>query len=468
KATSLITTHTGVVYDLVKTPVIIDSFVRAYSSVNITHAKVTISSGFSAGDLLGYAAASLPPGVTAAYNAVTGVLSFTGTATAANWQTLFRTINFSSSSSSFVNRVATFSAGNMVAAGNGHFYEEVPVATDWFTAKADAAARTHLGLQGYLATITSQSENDFVLGKLSANGWIGGSDHYAEINVATGATTFASQAAAEGNWYWVTGPEAGTQFSVNNHTPTQLTYMNWNTGEPNNLGGNEHHAHYYATGNRAGRWNDEPSYFSKNFVVEYGGMEGDPILQLSDNRTIIVVTTLPVTGLKFHIVRNGSAALLNWSTESENNTRNYHVLHSTNGREFTKIGEVAGAQHSAVQKKYSFQHNNPANGCNYYKLQIIDIDGKNDFSPIRELKTGATEMSVSPNPVVSQMIVHHPFIKSGVLLIKNSIGAIMLRQNIFNNQTPVDVSVFAPGVYFAEVTDTQQHSTKIKFVKKQM
>jgi len=48
----------------------------------------------------------------------------------------------------------------------------------------------YYGLRGYLATITSQVENDFIKGKTKGVGWIGASD-----------------AAVEGDWRWVTGPE---------------------------------------------------------------------------------------------------------------------------------------------------------------------------------------------------------------------------------------------------------------------
>ena len=55
---------------------------------------------------------------------------------------------------------------------------------------------------------------------LAATGWIGASD----------ATT-------EGTWQWVTGPEAGTTFSIGNDFPiTQIgEYANWNPGEPNDF-----------------------------------------------------------------------------------------------------------------------------------------------------------------------------------------------------------------------------------------
>ncbi|MGD1712813.1 hypothetical protein [Dapis sp. BLCC M172] len=40
----------------------------------------------------------------------------------------------------------------------GHYYEYVPGAYTWNQAKASAEARSYNGLQGYLATITSEAE----------------------------------------------------------------------------------------------------------------------------------------------------------------------------------------------------------------------------------------------------------------------------------------------------------------------
>ena len=44
------------------------------------------------------------------------------------------------------------------------------------TAKTAAEASTYKGLTGYLVTITSEAENDFLDAKVSTNTWIGASD----------------------------------------------------------------------------------------------------------------------------------------------------------------------------------------------------------------------------------------------------------------------------------------------------
>lgn len=103
--------------------------------------------------------------------------------------------------------------------GNDHWYEiiqdpQLPYMT-WTQAKSAAESASYLGMQGHLATLTSQGENDFVgnttflgdsVGLYSDNVWIGG---YQTSNDDEPA----------GNWAWVTGET--------------WSWTNWYTNEPN-------------------------------------------------------------------------------------------------------------------------------------------------------------------------------------------------------------------------------------------
>jgi hypothetical protein len=98
-----------------------------------------------------------------------------------------------------------------------NYYEFVSVAdpftggnNSWFTDAAAASASIFGGVNGHLATITSQAENDFLFSLATgqftgfAGAWIGGKS-------------------PEG---WLVGPETGQAF----------TYINWGGVEPNNSG----------------------------------------------------------------------------------------------------------------------------------------------------------------------------------------------------------------------------------------
>jgi hypothetical protein len=270
----------------------VDPALTVTSGSNISGFRVTISTGLQSGDVLSYTG-TLPSGISVtAYNSSTGTLAFTGSTSAANWQTFLRTVTYRCTNTSQVgDRTVTFSAGSSSAFTNGHYYELISSTSTWTSAKTAAEARSYLGYGGYLATITSAAENNFIRQVLNADAWIGASDNYTYINAATGTTTFSNQSNSEGKWYWVTGPEAGTQFSTGNNFPTAVSgrYTNWNSGEPNNSGG-EHYGEIYSSGSNPGAWNDLPNN-SLAYVVEYGGLATDPVQTISANVTIYMHVT---------------------------------------------------------------------------------------------------------------------------------------------------------------------------------
>jgi len=138
--------------------------------------------------------------------------------------------------------------------------------------KLDSTA-VGISCQGYLATITSANEQEFAYERVKTASWIGASDEFSYVNAATGATTYANQTASEGKFYWVTGPERGTQISNNNGSAGRDrdgVYQNWNGEEPNNSGTGEQAVQMLS----GGAWNDlkVDSTSVAKFIVEYGGV----------------------------------------------------------------------------------------------------------------------------------------------------------------------------------------------------
>ena len=141
----------------------------------------------------------------------------------------------------------------------------------------------------------------------------------------------ASDQAVEGDWRWVTGPE-GMEDSLQGRLfwrgradqyaarvpgtgPVLGRYSNWNAGEPNdypddNIPHQEDYAHilnFSGNPNGSRQWNDLPNsgtqdttqnkdYYPRGYLVEYGGMLGDPQVQLSATLDLLVNTILFKTG----------------------------------------------------------------------------------------------------------------------------------------------------------------------------
>lgn len=224
----------------------IDSGITVVSPLNITGGSVNIN-GFLPGDTLTFINSGA---VTGSYNSSNGVLTISGAASAAVYQDFLRSIKFNTSSTSgtrtFEILLSNTSGNALYYSGTGHFYEYVSAATTWSGAKSAAESRSYTGVpgNGYLATITSAGENEFISEKLGSDAWIGASD-----------------AASEGTWRWVSGPEANHLLRAD-----APYYSNWAAGEPNNAGEEDYAEIYVATG----KWNDLNGTQPYGYVVEYG------------------------------------------------------------------------------------------------------------------------------------------------------------------------------------------------------
>lgn len=144
---------------------------------------------------------------------------------------------------------------------NGHYYETVDAAgASWQTAFKAASEKTYMGMQGYLVTITSQQEHDYVYTMIGKNCWMGSTcldaytgpvkDTYKEFYAQHGITIPASTMPGGAYYFWVCGPEKGKLVSYGLGTPhaapdpspdpannnSATIYNNWSGGEPNKIG----------------------------------------------------------------------------------------------------------------------------------------------------------------------------------------------------------------------------------------
>ena len=289
---------------------IVDPAITVTGNGTITDFRVQITDSYTAGDILEFTG-SLPSNVTyTPFNTTTRSILFTGTLLPQDWSTILQQVKLKTSSAVCFPeaRKVTFIAGSVLYNPlNGHYYIKSPSTNYWTQSRDAAAASSYFGLQGYLATITSASENSFVSVLLNSDTWIGGSDNYNYINQALGYTLYANQAASEGKFYWVTGPEKGTQLTTANGGSAgwlSTVYNNWDAPEPNNSWATmdastgttgEHYMHFLTA---QANWNDYgDTYASLYSIFEYGGMAGDNLTSTRIFTRNIYVNGAPTSGI---------------------------------------------------------------------------------------------------------------------------------------------------------------------------
>jgi Bacterial Ig domain/Secretion system C-terminal sorting domain len=127
-------------------------------------------------------------------------------------------------------------------------------------------------------------------------------------------------------------------------------------------------------------------------------------------------SVLPINLISFDGKLNGTTVDLTWSTSAEINTSYFDVERSTTGSTFIKLAKVNAQGLSNTTTNYSEVDFNPEVGFNYYRLKVVDKDGKFIYSNIINIKTDAkieTITSIKPNPFMDKVDVN-------ISLYKNS------------------------------------------------
>ena len=230
-------------------------FIAAEDRLYIDNATFTSSTNTNTGDTIHiYTNVSssntnrFPSGITvsATYNVSQGFMRVTSSSqkSVTLWEDVFKRIRYSnaltadnddSTTYTPVDRQIIFALGRYptrLVDGDFHFYIVGCGSANcisWINAynQAKSSGQNHLGMTGYLTTVTSDEENRFVSDRARANvggvetwaaGWLGGRDDI-DGNEIPGSTSMCPSITGsdrgEGNWYWVTGKQGAelcTQF----------------------------------------------------------------------------------------------------------------------------------------------------------------------------------------------------------------------------------------------------------------
>ena len=222
----------------------------------------------------------------------------------------------------------------------------------------------------------------------------------------------------------------------------QLPYLtmmyNWHLADPVDAREIQFNNNVYSQQNNRNPYIDHPEYVAQVFQC---------------------TGVLPVTLIDFTAQKNTGYVLLKWYATFETSFRQYDVERSTDGIHFNKIGQVAG-QNLA---NYAFPDNNlPKNSMLYYRLNMIDLDGRSRYSKIITIRldNSFSDAVVFPNPTAGDLHIklNEALQANSRLQITDITGRIVQQQSVSANELSIDIDIqkLSAGRYFIKILNNTQ------------
>lgn len=232
------------------------------------------------------------------------------------------------------------------------------------------------------------------------------------------------------------------------------------------------------------RFNIINSNLTSGLVWYYNGgtaqtvvFDDDETLQLCSVTTdmnCLVSLNVPLSEvLPLHLTRFEAQPLQNtiallWASQQETNFKGYSLERSVNGSsDFKEITFVPGKGGQGTSSYAYDDQQVSANLQYYYRLKMVDLDGKFQYSPIRTARLSGAGKTIDlyPNPVQDKLYILWNEVVPVTTRIYNLEGQLVQE---FTNKSAfdfIDVASLPTGTYLLVVQTEQGKSLGYKFVK---
>lgn len=190
-----------------------------------------------------------------------------------------------------------------------------------------------------------------------------------------------------------------------------------------------------------------------NLVAFLKTLTDSTILTESKWSDPFTAVALPIELLDFTAaVKGGHSVELSWRTAAEENTSQFIVERSADGRSFTAVGSVGVNGSGALVKNYSLVDRTPLWGTTVYRLRIVSIIGSVSYSKIARVSLGdnADNIRVFPSPTAKTLTIEGANSEgTAALFIVNQLGKIVMMRSVQSGDASImlDVQSLPIGQY---------------------
>lgn len=264
--------------------------------------------------------------------------------------------------------------------------------------------------------------------------------------------------------------KARLQLSDNSYTNSQL--VDFTTGMVNSTSGILTTSGYGSYTNTPGSNSLVPAVKPLDISSFYVGSLGIKGIEFTDftfpQLDLITIaetkeSTTPIKLKDFNCRYDNNTTILNWETLTEINSKRFEVQRSTDGISFSKIGEIMATGNSNNLNQYVYVDNNLTGFTHYYyRIKMIDIDNRFEYSQIREVSPHNYSFKILASQNSSTNTLYLSGGKSGATFsIINTSGYTVYHGLMYGSKTVISTANLANGLYLININSFDQPAIKI-------
>lgn len=180
---------------------------------------------------------------------------------------------------------------------------------------------------------------------------------------------------------------------------------------------------------------------------------------------------LPIVIDDFKGEMQRKSALLHWKSKADDQHDFVSIERSIDGQQFTEIGRVKPRSRGASFEQYQFTDMDPAVGKNYYRLALVDKNGRKEFTKTVQISNLVTG-SISAYPVPASDVLHLKTVLSAKTSVSITITDLTGRTLYSTARTgekglnafTIPIAQLSNGMYMVRVSSPDDTNT-LRFIK---
>lgn len=165
---------------------------------------------------------------------------------------------------------------------------------------------------------------------------------------------------------------------------------------------------------------------------------------------------LSIHNIDFVVHKENNTSVLEWTAVFKERPKGYVIERSIDANNWDSIGYLSNTQTSQFDEnsnQYKFKDLSPRKGMNFYRLKVVGIDGKNQWSEVRSVYFDRFDeiFDIYPNPAQRYLFITG-LDDAELIKIRNVNGKIMKEIKInHEKEYKLNLEQYASGIYFMNV-----------------